>query len=373
MSPDGARRAARAARAVLPALRSEEGLTIDPSVVIDRLRRPDEPAGANRPASRLPVTPPTRRRADGNAVRGGGPGIRVRLPRPGGFPLSRPTWPGGVPRPAAERDLGVDYDSDWARRYPARVARLLINEGITRPLVHAVAAPDVTGLDRIAHLHGPAIFAANHASHVDTPLLLSVIPEAWRHRLVVAGAADYFFDTKLKASVFALTLNAVPIERQRVDRGSAQRLARLLEEGWSLLIFPEGGRSPDGWAQPHRAGAAWLAARTGRPVVPIHLEGTRRLLPRNGTRLRPGRTNVTFGRPLRAGPSDARDLAARLERAIAALADEQATDWWTATRRAATRTTPALSGPGAASTWRRAWALGDDRRRPTRPDRWPRD
>jgi 1-acyl-sn-glycerol-3-phosphate acyltransferase len=325
--------------------------------VVDRLRRAGEHAGAIRPQRRLPVTPDA---------------IRARRPGPTGFPLSSPTWPGTVPRPAAEARLGVAYDTDWARRYPARVARLLVNETITRPLVTALAAPEVAGLDRIAHLEGPAVFAANHASHVDTPLLLSVIPEPWRHRLMVAGAADYFFDTRVKAATFALTLNAVPIERQRVDRTSARRLAGLIDEGWSLLIYPEGGRSPDGWAQPHHAGAAWLAARTGRPVVPIHVGGTRRILPRHGTRIRPGRTQVTFGRPLRATDARPRELAARLEQAVATLADEQTSDWWTATCRAAAGRTPALTGPGGAGAWRRTWALGEGRRQ-AQPDRWPRD
>jgi 1-acyl-sn-glycerol-3-phosphate acyltransferase len=340
------------------------GLPVAARVVIDRLRRPGEHAGATRPEGRLAVTPAAVR-----AIVGRRP--RPRLP--GGFPLSAPTWPTTVPRPPLEFDLGVDYDSDWARRTPARVVRLLLNEGITRPVVKALAAPDVTGLDRIAHLHGSAIFAANHASHVDTPLLISVIPEPWRHRLVVAGAADYFFDTRIKASVFALTLNAVPIERQRTDRTSVNRLAALLEDGWSLLLYPEGGRSPDGWGQAHTAGAGWLAARTGRPVVPIHVEGTRRVLPRHGKRLRPGRTQVSFGRPLRAGPKEGRVLAGRIEAAVAALADEGATDWWTATRRAATATTPALTGPGAASAWRRTWTRGEGRRRPPAEERWPRD
>ncbi|MGI8492192.1 MAG: lysophospholipid acyltransferase family protein, partial [Acidimicrobiales bacterium] len=183
--------------------------------------------------------------------------------------------------------LGVDYDTDWARRYPARLARVLITEGLTRPVMHALADPKVEGLDRLAHLTPrdaiapPVIFAANHASHLDTPLLLSVIPEPWRHRTVVAAGADYFFDTKLKAAAFALAINAIPIERVRVSRASANRAESLLRQGWSLLIYPEGGRSPDGWGQSHRAGAAWLAVRTGLPVVPIHLEGTGRIPPRH--------------------------------------------------------------------------------------------
>jgi 1-acyl-sn-glycerol-3-phosphate acyltransferase len=236
---------------------------------------------------------------------------------------------------------------------------------MTRPLVHAVASPTVEGLDRLAHLDEPVVFAANHASHVDTPLLMSVLPEPWRHRTVVAAGADYFFDRRWKAVFFAFTINAIPIERQRVNRQSADRAAALLTEGWSLLIFPEGGRTQDGWGQPHRAGAAWLAVRANRPVVPVHVEGTRQI------------TRVTFGAPLRADPGeDARSLSQRVERAVSILADEQVTDWWTAARRAAAGRTPSLGGPDAVA-WRRDWALsGRDRDRRSggrSADRWPRD
>jgi 1-acyl-sn-glycerol-3-phosphate acyltransferase len=275
----------------------------------------------------------------------------------------------------------MDFDTEWARRYPVRLARVLVSELVARPAVQALAAPRVSGLDRITHLDEPVIFAANHNSHLDAPLLLSVIPERWRHRMFVAGAADYFFDTRVKAVTFAFLLNAVPIERQRVSRDSANRVAALLTEGWSLLIFPEGGRSQDGWGQPHRAGAAWLGVRTGRPVIPVHIEGTRQILSKGSSRLKPGTTHVTFGRPLRpmAG-DDPRALAAEVELAVAALADEQTTDWWTARRRAAARTTPSLTGPEAGA-WRRTWALAERssraRRRPSRrgsgAGRWPRD
>ena len=184
--------------------------------------------------------------------------------------------------------------------------------------MRVMADPRVEGLDRLAHLEGPVIFAANHSSHLDTPLLLSVIPHRWRNRLVVAGAADYFFDTRVRAATFALTVGAIPIDRQRVSRRSATEAARLVGEGWSLLIFPEGGRSPDGWGQAHTPGAAWLAVRTGRPVIPVHLEGTGHILARGATRLRPGTSHVTFGRPLQPG-GHPRELAVEVEAAIAAL------------------------------------------------------
>jgi 1-acyl-sn-glycerol-3-phosphate acyltransferase len=283
--------------------------------------------------------------------------MSTEIARRRGFPWAAPTWPRSVPRPPVERTLGVDYDTAWARKYPARLARAIVTDNVTRPLVKVIAAPKVEGLDRIRHLEEPVIFAANHASHVDTPLLVSVLPDRWRHRTVVAAGADYFFDKKWTAVVFSFLVNAIPIERQRVNRRSADLAAGLLDDGWSLLIYPEGGRTPDGWGQTHRAGAAWLSVRTGRPLVPVYVEGTRRILPRHGAGLRPGTTRVTFGRPLRpVAGQDARELAAALERAVAVLADEHTTDWWTATRRAAAGTTPALTGP-AAGPWRRAWAL----------------
>ena len=54
-------------------------------------------------------------------------------------------------------------------------------------------------------------------------------------------------------------MGAIPIERTKVTRRSAHQAAALLDDGWSMLIFPEGGRSPDGWGQPFRGGAASLA------------------------------------------------------------------------------------------------------------------
>jgi len=293
------------------------------------------------------------------------------------FPWTAPTWPGEVERPPAKRTLGVDYETEWARSYGARLARVVVTETMTRPIVHLLAAPKVDGLDRLELLDEPVIFAANHASHVDTPLLLSVLPDRWRHRTAVAAGADYFFDRRWKAAFFAFTINAIPIERRRVDRRSAGLAVSLLDDGWSLLIFPEGGRTPDGWGQSHRPGAAWLATRSHRTVVPVYVEGTRRILPRHASRLHLATTRVSFGAPIRPEAGmDPRDLAVRIEKALEVLADEQQSDWWSARRRAAQGSTPALTGP-TATPWRRSWALTDraeagSRRGRAAEPRWPR-
>ena len=225
--------------------------------------------------------------------------------------------------------------------------------------------------DRLAALGGePVIFAANHRSHLDTPLLLTSIPEPWRHTLIVAAAADYFFPTRPKGVASALFMGAVPVERARVGRDSAQDVATLVRRGWSLLLYPEGGRSTDGWGQPFRGGAAYLAHRCDVPVVPVYLAGTRGVLPKGRFIPKPGRTLVVFGDPVRPDPSERiRTLGERIEAAVAGLADEVTTNWWQARQRAHAGTTPSLTGPDAAS-WRRAWALSH-RSRP-RKRRWPR-
>lgn len=287
------------------------------------------------------------------------------------FPMGRPTWPTGVPRPPVVRDTGVNYDTAWARKYPARLARALWLDGVTRPLIKGLATPDVDGLDRLESLPAPAIFAANHSSHVDTPLVLTSLPERFRHRTAVAAGADYFFDKRWKGGLWALTINAIPIERTKVSPQSTKLAVSLIEDRWSLVIFPEGGRSPDGWGQSHRAGAAYLAVRTGAPVVPVHLHGTRRILKKGGKGVRPAHTEVTFGSPLRAIEGEsAAALATRIERAIAVLADERNDGFWESRRHAATGDTPSLTGPESTG-WRRAWALQENRRRPGRSKPWP--
>ncbi len=299
------------------------------------------------------------------------------LRRPG-FPLSAPTVPRGVEPPPRKRTTGIDYDTEWARRFPARITRAALLDTIVRAGVRALADPDRTGLDRLHDLREcdpvqPVIFAANHHSHIDTPLLLTSIPEPWRHKIFVAAAADYFFKTRLTSHASALALNAIPIERSRVNRRSADDAAALIADGWSMVIFPEGGRSPDGWGQEFRGGAAYLAIRGSVPVVPVHLEGTGRILRKGKKVPQRSRTRVTFGMPLwPQDGEDARRMAVRIEDAVAALADESATDWYSARRRAHGGTTPSLGGPDLAG-WRRAWALGDrgpKRRRATKRA-WP--
>jgi 1-acyl-sn-glycerol-3-phosphate acyltransferase len=290
------------------------------------------------------------------------------------FPLAPPSWPESVPRPAPEPELGVHYDTDWSRRYPVRLARAMVLDNLARPLARLVASPSIRGYEGLAGLDGPVIFASNHHSHVDTPLLLSSLPVRFRHHTVVAAAADYFFDRRWKADTWSFLLAAIPLERTKVNRRSAELAGDLLADGWNLIIFPEGGRSPDGWGQDFTGGAAYLASRTGATVVPVHLDGTRHILPKGSSGFRRTRTTITFGTPMRPGEDEStRRFATRIETAVATMANEAGTDWWTARKDAARGTTPPLQGPDVAA-WRRSWMLtpAPDWSEPDDGVRWPR-
>ena len=299
-----------------------------------------------------------------------------------GFPYRAPTVPKGVSVPKEVSTLGANYDTEWARQPFARAARILITEGPLRVMVRSIANPAVTGLDRLDHLTRldtpPAvIFAPNHHSHVDTGLMIRAIPACWRHDLVVAAAADYFFDQRWKAAVSALALNAIPIDREITGRKSSDMFRDLLADGHSLLIYPEGGRSPDGWGQEFKGGAAYLSGRTGAAVIPVFIDGTGAIFGKGLKRPKPGRTNVVFGAPLLAEDGEStRRFNARIEAAVTRLGDEALTDYWTATKRAARGDSPALTGPEY-NGWRRQWELGEHRKlgaaglRRRQQRRWP--
>jgi 1-acyl-sn-glycerol-3-phosphate acyltransferase len=343
-------------------------------------RKPGEPAPLV--AMRLAA------KAVSSADRAGKP-VRTAVNK-ASFPLRRPSVPGGVLLPPKPKKTGADFDTAWARRPLAVFARRAILAGAVSAAVRAVASPGLHGLDRLEDLRQAAeeaiddgehplavIFAANHQSHLDAPLMLTSIPRPWRDRLVVGAAADYFFATRLTGTASALALGAIPIDRSKVNRRSADLATSLIQDRWSFVIFPEGGRSPDGWGQPFRGGAAFLSVRTGAPIVPVHLDGTGAIWGKGRRKLEPGRTRVTFGPPLvPAEGEDARELGERLEAAVARLADEATSDWWSAAVRAGRGETPSLAGPDA-SSWRRSWALTEHRRRlrtgpRRRPDRpWP--
>jgi 1-acyl-sn-glycerol-3-phosphate acyltransferase len=320
-------------------------------------------------------------------ARAGGAAERVvrRVSKPVGslgFPYRAPTVPKSVDVPTEPSRLGADFETDWARNAPAKAARKMLVRGPLSAAVKLVADPEILGVDRLHDLRRlddppPVIFAPNHHSHIDTPLMVTSVPEPWRSKLAIAAAADYFFNRRTKGFFAALALNALPIDREVTGRKSSDMIRGLVDDGWSLVIYPEGGRSPDGWGQEFKGGAAYLSGRTGAPVVPVFIDGSGAIYGKGMKRPRPGKTKVIFGAPLwPVAGENTRRFNARIEAAVTMLGDEALTDFWTARQHAAKRTSPGLRGPEYTS-WRRHWALSEQRKlgaaglRRRQKRRWP--
>jgi 1-acyl-sn-glycerol-3-phosphate acyltransferase len=264
-----------------------------------------------------------------------------------------------------------EFPTEWARSRPARLAREGVLRGGLGPLVRRETAITVDGLDVFDDLQGPVILVSNHTSHLDTALLLTTLPVKWQRKVTVGAAADYFFDAWWRAIGSALVFATFPIERH--GTGLSDTPSTLIEQGWSIVMFPEGTRSPDGWTRRFRPGAAALARAHRIPVVPVAISGSYAAMPRGRSWPKPGRppVRVRYGRPVH--PLDDENTLAlngRVSAALEALLDEDDTDWYSAARRAAAGRTPPSSGPDVAG-WRRIWAASaGPAEREAKPKAW---
>jgi long-chain acyl-CoA synthetase len=134
------------------------------------------------------------------------------------------------------------------------------------------------------------IVAANHSSHLDMGLVKHALGD-WGDRLVALAAKDYFFDDPLKRVYFENFTNLIPMDRTGSLRESLRLAARVIEDGYVLLIFPEGTRSENGVMQSFKASIGYLSLHHRIDVLPMYLEGTHdampkgNVLPKQGTKV----------------------------------------------------------------------------------------
>src|SRR6266571_509554 len=253
------------------------------------------------------------------ALAGGAVDDVARVRRAWHWNAPRPhTWPeqGAVVPPPAS-DLG------WARQEPVRTIRYLIQHGLLLPFTEAMAHPRVEGREWVRELDRPVIFAANHSSHADTSLILHSLTDTARDRTVVAAAADYWFKHPILGNIVSLFLNTFPFSRTGGAQAQLHSSSQLLKSGWNLVLFPEGSRSPDGRIQEIKPGVGHLANETGTPVVPVHIRGAHRIMPKRQKRPLPAPVRVRSGKPMTPQAKEgSREFTLRVEKAVRHLSEE---------------------------------------------------
>ncbi len=216
----------------------------------------------------------------------------------------------------------------WPLSTTMRVLRDVLQRLLLFP-VHRVMCRSfiISGRSHLNELTPPVLLIANHSSHVDTPTVLRSLPPSLRHRVAVAAAADYFYHSRLLGFSVSLLLNTFPFSREGAVRSSLEHCGDLVDAGWSVLIYPEGTRSPTGKLQPFRSGIGVLASQLHVPVVPISITGTYRILPKGKTWPRRGPVGVSFGKPIQIQEGeDWASITSTIECAVASVASSPADD-----------------------------------------------
>jgi long-chain acyl-CoA synthetase len=222
----------------------------------------------------------------------------------------------------------------WNRSLPARALRRASLATWILPGTWPWVSLEVRGLDHLERTSGPVIFAANHQSHLDTPVILRALPPRWRYRVAPAMLKEFFkahfypaqyplknrITSSLNYYLATQFFNAFPLPQREVGtRQTLRYIGDLVESGYSLLIFPEGKRTEAGEIIRFQAGVGMIASRLEIPVVPVRLEGLERILHQGWSFPKRGRARVTFGAPMLLTGNDYAEVTGRVEQAVRAL------------------------------------------------------
>ncbi|HET9319967.1 MAG TPA: 1-acyl-sn-glycerol-3-phosphate acyltransferase, partial [Bryobacteraceae bacterium] len=224
----------------------------------------------------------------------------------------------------------------WSRRFPVRALRFLALQLLVIPLFRGFLTLEVEGIQNLAGIQPPVLFASNHQSHLDTPAIFAALPRRWRYRVAPAMSQDYFrawlepggfpFKERMTAMLeYFLTttlFNAYPLpQRMAGVRRALKYTGELIGTGYCPLVFPEGKRTADGTLSPFKSGIGLMATRLHAPVVPIHLSGLFEIYSIHDSWPRRGTVRVKIGAPLNLEQEHDEESATRaIEEAIKVLA-----------------------------------------------------
>ena len=161
----------------------------------------------------------------------------------------------------------------------------------------------VTGLENLKDTQA-GILIANHASYIDSVVLMAAIPSDF-HFIAKRRLADYPLIGAVIRKAGHVTIEKADVSQRLAG---AEEISALLRKNGLLMIFPEGTFLRPAGLLPFRLGAFRAAVDTGRPIVPIAIRGTRHILPDGTWWLRPGPIDVTIGAPLRPRAQDWQEM-----------------------------------------------------------------
>lgn len=180
----------------------------------------------------------------------------------------------------------------------------------------------VRGVHNLQALDGPAIFVANHQSHMDTLVLFEAMPERVKRNLYFGAAADRWFVNGKKKLVLQPWYQSMVLGNFPIVRGggakSLEYAGWLLQQGCNVCIFPEGTRTTKDELGRFKPGVALLALELGVPVVPVYLSGLREMRPKGALHAKAGAAGVDVFAPVEFAAGTSVDEATATLRGILA-------------------------------------------------------
>ncbi len=207
----------------------------------------------------------------------------------------------------------------WGMRWWCRMTRGALQRGVVFPFVALPYGLKVTGRERLEGITGPVLFASNHNLGLDNPLIIKAVPIEWRRRMAIAGAAN-LWRNPVWWIMNPLLGNGFPLAKEGSVRLSLENMGKIMDDGWSVLIYPEGELTVGGPIKPFMNGTGLVAVEGRIPVVPLRLHIHRLGTPTRFPFLRRGSVEVSFGEPLSFPPgTDYQDATAAIENAVKSL------------------------------------------------------
>jgi len=188
-----------------------------------------------------------------------------------------------------------------------------------RPFIFFVLGVNVRKYENLPK-NGPAIIIANHNSHIDTLLLMSLFPVGMINKIHPVAAADYFCNTKFKSFFFKTLIGIIPIER-KITKENIKTLFNgiydALDNKEIIIIYPEGTRGDDNKIGSFKTGIAHIAKqKPDTPIIPIYINGPDKILPKVDSLIVPFISDVYIGEQITYDNKSAQDFTAEIQQAV---------------------------------------------------------
>lgn len=182
----------------------------------------------------------------------------------------------------------------------------------SRLILATIVSPvEIVGRENIPS--EPAVYAANHSSALDIPLVYVSLPMQFRIMAKIELFRYPFMGWHLRRS------GQIPIDEKELNLAGVKKAIKTLKSGMSLMVFPEGGRTPDGEIKKFMSGAFYMAIKAGVPIVPMAIVGAYEVIKMNTYVFHPGKMQLVIGKPISTNGYSTREMELLTDKVKAAI------------------------------------------------------